>query len=288
MQNSIVIREEENWEEMLGYAKQAGFTEVSFSFGTPEFFLQADYKSKIDRMKEVLDQKGLVCKQTHLPFYHLTVSSEIAEETMELGILRCIEESARLGAEWTAYHPRTAVNAGYNQTKSFEDNRRYLAKYLETAEKYGVGIAIENMPLYPYEKPYWRFFGGGWEEIAELCDSFQSDKVGICWDFGHAHTAAIEQAHAIRDLGKRIKITHVHDNYRNGDHHQLPLMANPIWGCVDWKSAMRALREVQYEGALTLELIYPPLPMCDTFMKLAYECLENLKKCGEEKDDIRK
>lgn len=278
MNNSIVVREEENLELMLAYASKAGFQEVSISFGSPDIFLKPDYKSELDKIKALLDVNGLVCKQTHLPYYHLTVSSEIEEEEMELGIARCIEESARLGAQWTAYHPRTAVNDGYSQLKSFEDNKRIISKYLEIAERVGIGIAVENMPLYPYDKPYWRFFCGGWEELCRFCDSFESDKIGICWDFGHAHTAAIDQAQAIKELGDRIKITHVHDNYRAGDHHQLPLLASSIWAPVNWKYVMTALKEIQYEGALTLEVIYPPLPMCETYMKLAYECLENLKK----------
>ena len=278
MNNSIVVREEENLELMLEYASNAGFKEVSISFGSPDIFLKPNYKSEIDKIKASLDARGLVCKQTHLPYYHLTVSSEIVDEKMELGIARCIEGSARLGAEWTAYHPRTAVNDGYNQKKSFDDNKLFLTKYLDVAEKVGVGIAIENMPLYPYDKPYWRFFGGGWEELCALCDYFKSDKIGICWDFGHAHTAAIEQHHAVRDIGNRLKITHVHDNYRNGDHHQLPLLADPIWGPVNWGKYIQALKEIKYEGALTLELIYPPLSMCENFMKLAYECLDYLKE----------
>lgn len=277
MRNSIIIREEENLELFLAYAASAGFREVSISFGSTDLFTRPDYRSRIDQIRTLLDKNGLVCTQTHLPCYHLTVSSEITDEITELSIKRCIEESARLGAQWTAYHPRTAVNHGYSRTKSFADNRAILAEYLEVSEKYGTGIAVENMPLYPYTVPTYRFFGGGWEELCEICDLFHSDKIGICWDFGHAHTAALDQAVAIRDMGDRLKITHVHDNYKNGDHHQMPLMGDLQWGCIDWAKPIGALKEIGYAGALALELIYPPLPMCESFMKLAYNCLDHLK-----------
>jgi len=277
MRKSIIIREEEHPEYLLRCAASSGFEEVSISFGSTDLFTRPDYRARIDQIKGWLDETGLVCGQTHLPCYHLTVSSEITDEVMELAIKRCIEESARLGAKWTAFHPRTAVNQGYNRTKSFADNQAVLADYLEVAEKCGTGIAVENMPLYPYTAPYYRFFGGGWEELCELCDSFHSDKIGICWDFGHGHTASLDQAAAIRDMGSRLKITHVHDNYRNGDHHQLPLLGDTQWKCMDWSVSIAALKEIGYTGALALELIYPPLPMCESFISLAYDCLDCLE-----------
>lgn len=277
MNNSIVVREEEKLEEILGFAAKAGFKEVLIGFGSSDIFLRENYQADVERIKELLAKNGLSCKQTHLPAYHLTVSSEITDEQTELKIKRCIKASAELGAEWTTYHPRTAVNDGYNQTKSFEANKAILTDYLEDAEKYGIGIAVENMPLYPYTNAYWRFFGGGWEELCELCDSLKSDKIGICWDFGHAHTAALDQVAAIKDVGSRLKMTHVHDNYKNGDHHQLPLMGDEIWGPINWSETMGALKDINYNGSLALELIYPPFSMCESFIKLAHDCLEHLK-----------
>lgn len=277
MKNSLIIREEENMEFLLGCAAKAGFREVMLGFGSSYVFLRENYQKDIEQIQRLLDKYGLICAQTHMPGYHLTVSSEITDEDTEKAIMRCIQASAELGAQWTAYHPRTAVNQGFSRTKSFADNKKFLAKYLEDAEKYNIGIAVENMPLYPYSNPFWRFFGGGWEELCELCDDMGSDKLGICWDFGHANTAALDQAAAIRDIGGRLKMTHVHDNYRNGDHHQLPALGDLLWGCIDWEKPMGALKEIGYEGSLALELIYPPLPMCESFVKLAFDSLNYLK-----------
>lgn len=277
MRNSIIIREQDDIELMLEYAKKAGFQEVSIGLSEPEFFLRPDYKSDVAKIRELLDKNGLVCTQTHMPCYALLDSSEITKDETELAIRRSIEESARLGATWTAYHPRTDITNGYSRTKSFEANKAMLDGYLEDAEKYGVGLAVENMPLYPYSAAFWRFFGGGWEELCELCDTFQSDKIGICWDFGHANTAQLDQAAAIREIGERLKITHVHDNYKNGDHHILPAMGDCAWGCIDWQKPISALKEIGYEGALTLELIYPSLPMRESFVKLAYDSLDYIK-----------
>ena len=278
MTNSITVRYDENFEYMLKCAAKAGFKEVLIGLGACDALLKDDYNREIERLQQLLEENGLKCTQTHLPDYHLTISCEETTKEKELMIKRAIEVSGKLGASWTTIHPRTAVNAGYSRKVSFESNKAKLSEYLEIAEKSEVGLAVENMPLYPIMNPLWRFFGGGWEELGELCEVLNSDKIGVCWDFGHANTASLDQEAAIKELGSLIKMTHVHDNYRNGDHHQLPLMGDLLWGCIDWKKPMGALKEINYTGTLALELVYPPIEMCESFVKLGYESLEKLKR----------
>ncbi|MBR4866520.1 MAG: sugar phosphate isomerase/epimerase [Clostridia bacterium] len=276
MRHSIQIRQEEHFEKLLSLAANAGFREVSVSFGSDDLFFRDDYASALLGVAKLLDKYGLQCTQTHLPCYHLLVSSEEVTEETERAIRRAIEGSGELGAAWTAFHPRTAVNQGFDRTLSFRHNREALLGYLEVAERSGCGIGVENMPLYPGSHPEWRFFGGGFEELCELCDSLDSDKIGICWDFGHAHTAALDQPKALLRVGDRLKITHVHDNFRNSDHHQMPLLATNGGG-IDWAPVMQSLSAIDYRGPLALELTYPPEDMLEPFVKCGYACLTHLK-----------
>lgn len=279
MVKAIQIREKENFEAMLEYARNAGYKDVAIGFDSADSLLFGDdYKNRTDYMCRMLSEYNLNCVQTHLPaVYHLLVSSEEVDTKLEEAVTRGIEATAALGAKWTAYHPRTAVNYGYNRKISYEHNKNMLIEYLNYAEKHGVGIAVENMPLYPYSHPEWKFFGGGYEELCELCDEIKSDKLGICWDFGHAHTAAINQADALKAIGKRLKITHVHDNFKNGDHHLLPLQGSLEWGCIDWSKVMPALNEINYNGPLTLEVNFPAIAVLESFVKMSYECLSYLE-----------
>ena len=258
-------------------AAAAGFTEISYSFGTDELAFREDCLERAAEIRAMLDAHHVACTQTHLPCYHLLVSSEETDERTEAAMHRALRASAVLGAPWAAFHPRTAVHAGYSRTKSADDTRRALEGYLTTAEACGVGIAVENMPLYPHTHAEWRFLGGGFEELLALCDAFRSDKIGICWDFGHAHTAGLDQAAALREIGARLKITHVHDNYKNGDHHQLPCLGSGEWGCIDWKRLMPVLREIGYTGPMTLEVIYPPTRMLAGFLQCGYGALSELE-----------
>ncbi|MBQ9543626.1 MAG: sugar phosphate isomerase/epimerase [Clostridia bacterium] len=277
MTNSIVARYDENFELMLKFASSAGFGEVMVGFGESKVFESDTYEKEVEKMGELLNKYSLRASQTHLPCYHLLDSSEIVDEKTEMSIRRGIWASGKLGSDWTAFHPRSAVNKGCSRGVSFEDNRRMLEIYLEDAEKAGVGIAVENMPLYPHSHNEWRFFGGGWEELCELCEVLKSPRFGICWDFGHAHTAGIDQKVALREVGSLLKMTHVHDNYKNGDQHQLPGLADRQWNSIGWVSVMQTLKSIGYEGTLALETIMPPICMCENFFKLAFDSLEYLK-----------
>ena len=283
MKKAIQVRELENLEMTLKYAAEAGFNDVSIGFDSSKasMFIGDDYKKKLNNICELLNKYNLNCVQTHLPApYHLLVSSETVDEISENMIKRGIEATAVLGAEWTAYHPRTAISDGYNREKSYEHNKNFLFQYLEYAEKAGVGIAVENMPLYPYTIPEWRFFGGGYEELCVLCDDIGSDNIGICWDFGHAHTAAINQNSALEYIGDKLKITHIHDNYRNGDHHLLPLLGGDvdIWRSIKWSEVMPSLKKINYNGPLTLEINYPPISILKSFVNMSYDCISSIEE----------
>jgi len=270
MRRSIQLHEEWHLESMLANAAKAGFTEVAIGFSESDVCYRDDYENEAERLCELLRKHHLVCRQIHLPCYPLLESSELVKEDVEKAIKRGIHVGALLGAEWGAFHPRTAVTQGYDRAVSFCHNREKLSEYLEYAEKYGMGIAVENMPLYPYTAPHFRFFGAGWEDLCELVDTFDSDKIGICWDFGHAHLAALDQSVALKTIGKRLKITHVHDNTKNDDHHQLPLLGNSDWN-IRWEPIMKTLCEIGYQGALTLEVVTPPISVCEGFVKCGYD-----------------
>ena len=280
MRRSIQIREEEHFELLLTHAAKAGFTEISISFGSCPILADDALDRDIDRIGNLLVNAGISCTQIHLPCYHLLVSCEETDPVLEKAMVQYIRAGSKLGAAWGAFHPRSACTSGYDRKKSYISNREALLRYLDATSDCTMGIAVENMPLYPYSQPQWRFFGGGFEELIDLCDDIDDPRLGICWDFGHAHTAALDQNAALRAVGDRLKITHVHDNYKNGDHHQLPLLgSDPCWNPIPWDGVMKAVGAIGYTGPMTLEILYPPVPMLPAYVDLCYAslgCLEDM------------
>ncbi len=55
----------------------------------------------------------------------------------------------------------------------------------------------------------------------------------------------------------------------------LNLRLSICWDFGHYNTAL--LEQNAAENLMTLELIYPPLYMCESFVKLCYDCLEYLK-----------
>ena len=131
MRNSIQIREEENFEAILEYAYNSGFKEISIGFGSSEIFFDANYEKRIDDICNLLARYDMKCTQTHLPYYHLLICASEKNDKTENAIMRCMHASSVLGAEWTAYHPRTDVKGGFNRKTSYDYNLNDLKRHLE-------------------------------------------------------------------------------------------------------------------------------------------------------------
>ena len=261
--------------DFLKQIKESGFDGVDFIFDKT-FFTYADKNYVLDKICENFDAAGLACAQIHFPYYSMLTSSELLDEEMEARILYTLTHMNMLGAKWGALHPRSAVNYGFDRERSLEDNIRSIQTYLETAEKYDVGIAIENLPFFA-DNPQNRFFGFRAEELCELIDRLNHPLVGVCWDFGHSNLSGFDQfgrpyildydtKKELETMGNRVKIVHAHDNYGDYDFHHCP-----TFGTVRWYDLLPVLFKSGFSGYFSLEcemklplegMLYPYLKMC--------------------------
>lgn len=251
MRKSINITKKRIFDEnVYDYVKNAGFDGCDISLENIEEMCSENWETYIYRIKELLNSHNLECCQVHLPYHDLFVSSEIIQEDVKMAMLRAIKAMKILDCKWGAYHPRTAFNNNCNSDISIKDNYNEISIYLEEAEKYNVGIAVENIPIFP-DCPQHRFFSADYDELNYLVESFKSEKVGICWDFGHANLMPIKQEKAFKILGDKIRIVHIHNNYRFCDSHVVPTL-----GTIDWESVMPSLKKCGYNGDFSLEVNY--------------------------------
>lgn len=271
MIKAIQIQYDESMEELFEYASKAGFKYVSLGFGSSKEFHKDNWKEIVNKIKNWLEKSNLVCVQTHLPYYDLRISSEILDDNMELGIKNCIRASAMLGAKVCVYHPRSAVSKNYSAKVALDDNKKVILGYNEVAKEVGIGLALENLPIFP-DIHYMRFYTSDPADLCELVDSFKDENISICWDFGHAHLTKIDHVQALRDVGKRLSCTHIHNNTQLDDDHYPPSM-----GTMKWNELMPVLNEIGYEGPLTLEVIYPKDTTTESYISHCYSCAEYLE-----------
>lgn len=246
---------EKNLEEFLPKLKAAGFDGIDFALH--DGFMTEDWQKKTEKVKRLLDDNNMVCAQVHLPFYGIFESSEIYDEKLEKEIKNSFHAMKILDTKWGAFHPQSATNFDYDRKRSMHDNIEKLKGYLEEAAKYDVGIAVENIPVFP-DCPQYKFFSANVEDHIELIDSLNSPLVQACWDFGHANLMPYDMAEVIKKMGGRIKILHVHNNNEMCDWHVTPSV-----GTIRWDGVLAALKETGFSGPMNLELNFKDLIASD-------------------------
>lgn len=270
MTNALQIRDLPGIEKVIESAARVGFKEVAIGFGENYIFPDDSWEERVNYIKGLLDKENLKCVQTHLPYYELRISSEILDEAMEKSMLRGIIATKMLGAKFTAMHPRSSVISDFDPKVSLQDNLKTINSYLPTAIENDVIIAVENLAIFPgipYEKFYvWNAF-----DLVDLVDAVNSPNCKICWDFGHAHLTGIDQVKALKHVGSRLCCTHVHNNFRRFDSHEVPTI-----GSMKWEEIMPVVEEIGYRGPMTLEVMYPDNRTLDDYLRLCLSSLEYL------------
>ena len=194
------------------------------------------YLKYIRSLKQIADDNGIICNQTHAPFPTQATG-------IEKYIKRAIECSAELGAKYCIVHPLSL--------SPIEENIAYYNELLPFAKDCGVIIATENMFGWDSSKnraqpaacsPH--------TEFASLLDAVNDDYLTACLDIGHAEldgvgTSAVEMINA---LGSKLRALHIHDNNLKSDLHKLPFTDS-----IDFDKVIRALKHKGYSGYLTLE-----------------------------------
>jgi len=206
-----------------------------------------------ETLAELSLKTGIKYKQCHLPYYDFAAPDKGIDEKFEEWVRRSIIIASMLKAEWIVGHPSTAWGEANMPKASRDINIKYFSPHVELSQKLGIGIAIENMADFA-DWPYPRGYCATTEELCDLVDSFNSDHVGICWDFGHANLMYKDQNPCLRTIGKRLKAVHVHDNHGKRDDH-LPV----FFGNIKWEPMMHTLKEIAYTGEFSFEVKRIPI-----------------------------
>ena len=284
----------ESFELHCRLAALAGFRNIAISF--EDIVLKEDEAEKVsEHISDILEKNDLLCVATHLPCYPLYETSETLCGETEKSIRAALKISGQIGSAWCVHHARSAVESAYRTSIALENNYRDISSYLEIADKYNTGIAVENSPLFAPVP----FYTANFDDLAELVDKFNSLRVGVCWDTGHAKTLQYSQRAALRYLAGRVVCTHIHDNYINHAHknsEKNDLHLPVLYGRTDWGDIVYGMAEIGYDGALVSETMasytegkcYPEYLLL-SFMKYNLKTLEYLEEIyNNVRKDIKK
>lgn len=237
--------------EAITRCGQAGYRSIDVSFqDAVRFdlgFTGPDWQAWTDDLGQTAAEAGTELAQAHAPFYNHCDPSASDQERADQLMRRSIEAAGRLGIPWMVVHAGTAYDSPTPHRDSLTRNITHFAPLIDMAAEHGVGIAFENLweiPVAPRRR-----FTSEPEEVLELASSFDTENVGICWDFGHASYQQQDQTAGLALVAPWLRAIHVSDHLGPDGDHLLPYT-----GVIDWTAAMRALADTGYRGDLTFEM----------------------------------
>lgn len=237
-------------EKAVEYVAKAGFDAWDFSMGclwrkdpvtnqwrVPDHPLAGNEYLKFARqLKQIGLDNGIHCNQSHAPF-------PTVNPTAHSFLKRAIECTAEAGGEICIVHP------GNKQTA--EQNAELYFELLPFAKECGVKLAAENM--FNRELETRRIIPAACsspEDFLKHLELVNDPFLVACLDIGHAEIVGCETSapEMIRALGSYLQALHIHDNNKLDDSHQLPFTMD-----INFAAVICALKEIGYEGYLTLE-----------------------------------
>lgn len=258
-------------EEAARLCREAGFNSVDCHVNFTE---NPDYLNIARDLRRQYDAAGVEVHQIHLPLFRFRKDADGIKLFRE-NAPKAMECADILGARFAVAHVdeyRLSPGEEWDFDHVLDVTCDYMAPVAELGQKYGILPCVENLYEDHLNAPEGcrSRFSALTEDLIILADRFNG-QVGICWDFGHGQTAFGEtMVDELQKLGKRLATTHVHDSHSGRDLHLIPFCGN-----VEWERAMKCLKEMEYDGLLSFELLRASFP--DTLVK---ETLSYLHSVG--------
>lgn len=240
-------------EESVEMIADAGYDAVDVcTYRIVEHLRGITIEERCAKIVEICKDRGLEISQTHA--HRGSYEKAITEEFFQK-LIKDIEITAMLGCKYVVVHPVKPPQCNFDKDYEFRrkvnvERFKRLRPYLE---KYDVICCIENLFGEREDGSYCLNASCTTNEILDWVNELGEDRYAVCLDTGHlmVNTSKTGEtvADAIRNLGKHLKVLHVHDNDGTFDSHLIP-----YWGKIDWKETLKALKEIDYQGVFSLEL----------------------------------
>ncbi len=220
---------------LLPRIKAAGFDGVEVPLFRPAEFAAAD-------IRRGLNENGLECTICSVLTGGLNIISDDAavRARTRSHMADCVRSAAEVGAKIIAGPLYSPVGLIPGRRRNADEWKWAVECYRELGPvlaRHDVTIAIE--PLNRFET----YFLNTAEDAVRLCDEIDHPNVGILFDTFHANIEEKDIGQAYRTVGRHLKHVHTCENDRG----------IPGTGHVEWRGVFQALRDLEYDGWLTIE-----------------------------------
>jgi D-psicose/D-tagatose/L-ribulose 3-epimerase len=221
----------------------------AWGFDGVELFLSPSEPADVPAIRRILDGMGLertACSV--LPRQANLVSGDPRVRAKGVEFLkRCVERTAELGGRLICgpLYAGLGVMTGRRRT---EDEWKWAVEGLQFAAQHArtLGVTVCLEPLNRFET----YFLNTLSDASQLIRDVGEPNVRIHFDTFHANIEEKHPADSLRAAAKQLGHVHISENDRG----------IPGTGHNEWKDIFTALREIGYDGWITIESFARPEP----------------------------
>jgi sugar phosphate isomerase/epimerase len=252
------------YEDAIRRISSLGFRAIELIAWNKDFLTDYYTETKINDLKAVLEGEGIALSQFVSTPHDLSSSDKSAREAAVEHWKRAVDVGAALGSpiiNMVSAHafgmrdgqdiPRITtkpltqtysakVPSGLDWDRNFEEYVSSLKACAAACEQAGVMLTVEPHPA--------RYMANT-DGALRLLEHVGSAAMGINFDPSHTFPVGDFPNVSVYRLGKHIKHLHVSDNDGVTNVHWRPGM-----GKIDWIAMFRALKDVGYDGVVSIEL----------------------------------
>ena len=233
--------------ESMRHICEAGFRYIDYSFGcdhrdrTGIYAEGAEAQRHIEDIALEAERLGAKLVQAHAP-----MGRPLGEggDLLLADTIRCVEACSAWGIKNVVVH--SGYLRGLTIEENFARNKEFFMPILESAEKYGVNILVENFNKMHTEGLYWV---DNAPDLLAMVEYVDHPLFHAIWDVGHANMQEMPQDEALRMLGSHVRALHIQDNMGNSDAHMTPFL-----GTLNLDAVMNGLIDIGYKGYFTFEV----------------------------------
>jgi sugar phosphate isomerase/epimerase len=176
--------------------------------------------------------------------------------------MRSLTLARELGAPCITTEPGGPVEPGGSWSSALRLFVEHLKPVAQHAEMEGVLLLIEPEPGLLIETA---------DQFEELMQHIDSPAVGLNLDIGHSYCVGDDPPATAHRLKRYIRHFHLEDIAATRVHHHLI----PGEGAIDFRATLRAIRDIGYDGWITIEL-YPYVDDPDTAARTALHRVQRI------------
>jgi sugar phosphate isomerase/epimerase len=216
----------------LKYAPALGYKYMEIH-GPLVWSVEAAGNFDLDGIRAAVQASGMTCAGLYPPGWGGKHDAEVTAHAH--AIARCVEYTRQLGGS----HISTSGAEPHGTPGAIE-------RVIECARQV-LDLVPQDTPIKLTMEPHFGNVLQDWADFARIVEAIPDQRLGVCVDTGHFHSAGVNTADFIREFAPRIYAVHLKD-------HLGTVSVGIGRGEIDLRREIEALEDIGYEGGLTIEL----------------------------------